>query len=210
MRLRLASRYSRVLAAVVVILLGIGAFLARGPIGLGNGPLTFGSFSVTGAADLHGAPVGLIVNVINHGRTPAIIHGITLVGGGHGYPPPHLVTGYAGRDRGCTALGLLTGPGQPVISGCASGHLPLAGLVIPPSRKVRDRVTGDLVQVSSLGLVAEVRPPAAGHCWTVKAMAIHYRVGIRRYTATTSEAGAVCGSGVTEAQMRAAVNSVGG
>lgn len=211
MRPRLATRHSRVLAGVVVVLLGIGAFLDRGPIGLGNGPLTFGSFSVTGTFDLHQVPAGLVVAVINHGRAPAIINGITLVGGGHGYPAPRLVTVYGARDAGCSGLGLLAGHGSQVIaSGCATGHLTLADLAFPPSRKVRDQATGALVPVSSLGLVAEAAPPAPGRCWTVKAMAIHYRVGIRHYTATTPEAGAACGAGASQAQLQAAVTSAGG
>jgi len=211
MRLRLTRRFSRVLAGVVVVLLGIGAFLARGPIGLGNGPLAFGSFSVTGVPDPRRAPVVMVIDVINHGRAPAVINGVTLVGGGHGYPAPRLVTVYAASDRGCSSLGLLAGrAAEPAASGCASGHLALAGLAIPPSRKVRDRVTGDLVAVSSLGLVAEAGPPPPHGCWTMRAMAIHYRVGIRHYTATTPEAGAVCGAGASDAQLQAAMRSVGG
>jgi hypothetical protein len=210
MRLRLASRYSRVLAGVVVILLGIGGFLARGPIGLGNGPLTFSSFSVTGTPDPRGAPVGLVIYVINHGRAPAIINGITVVGGGNGYPAPRLLAAYATRNTGCSTVTALTGPGRAVAGKCASGRFSLAGLVIPASRTVRDQVTGDLVQAPSLGLVAEAGPPGDGRCWTVKAMAIHYRVGIRHYTATTPEAGASCGPGASAAQLRAAMASVAG
>jgi hypothetical protein len=210
MRLPLTRRFSRVLAGVVVVLLGIGAFLARGPIGLGNGPLAFGSFSVTGVPDPRRAPVVMVIDVINHGRAPAVINGVTLVGGGHGYPAPRLVTVYAARDRGCSSLGLLAGRAAGPASGCASGHLALAGLAIPSSRKVRDRVTGNLVAVSSLGLVAEAGPPALRGCWTMRAMAIHYRVGIRHYTATTPEPGAVCGAGASDAQLQAAMRSVGG
>jgi len=176
-----------------VVLLGIGAFLARGPIGLGNGPLSFGSFSVTGTPDPRGEPVVMVIDVINHGRGPAVINGVTLIGGGHGYRAPQLIAVYAARDRGCSGLGLL------------------AGLAFPPSRKVRDQGAGNLViAVSSLGLVAEAARPAPRGCWTVKAMAIHYRVGIRHYTATTPEAGAACGAGASKAQLQAAMRSVGG
>jgi len=196
---------------VVVVLLGIGAFLDRGPIGLGNGPLTFGSFSVAGILDTRGAPVGLVIDVINHGRSPAIVNGVTLVGGGNGYTAPRLITVYAVRDQGCSSLGLLTGPdGQAVSTRCAGGRLALAGLAFPPSRKVRDAVTGGLVPVSSLGLVVQAGPPGPGKCWTIKAMAIHYRVGIRHYTATTPEAGAACGAGVSGTNLKNAMNSVGG
>jgi hypothetical protein len=211
MRLRLDRRLSFMLAGIVIALLGVGAFLARGPIGLGNGPLFFESFSISGWHDIRGVPVSLIVPVINHGRAAAVINGITLVGGRNGYPAPRLITVYGAHDAGCSAIGPLTGPGSDASSGrCATGHLTLAGLPIPPSRKLLDRVTGKLVAVSSLGLVAEAAPPAPGGCWTVKAMAIHYRVGIRHYTATAQEAGAVCGSGVSSTELQAAMNSLGG
>jgi len=204
MTLRFDRRLSRLLAGIVVVLLAVGAFLARGPIGLGNGPLFFVSFSISGWPDVHGVPAGLIVPVINRGRAAAVVSGITLVGGGNGYPAPRLITAYGAHDVGCSAIGPLTGPGSDARpGGCATGHLALAGLAIPPSRKVLDRV-------SSLGLVAEADPPAPGHCWTVKAVAVHYRVGIRHYTATAPEAGAVCGSGVSSTDMEAAMNSVSG
>jgi hypothetical protein len=212
MRLRFDRRFSRVLAGIVVALLAVGAFLVRGPIGLGNGPLFFESFSISGWPDPHHVPVGLIVPVINRGRSAAVINGVTLVGGGNGYPAPRLITVYAAHDAGCAAIGSLADPDSQVsasASACAAGRLALTGLAIPPSRKVTDRVTGDLVAVSNLGLVAEAAPPPAGRCWTVKAIAIHYRVGIRHYTATAPEAGAVCGSGVSSANLQNAMNSIG-
>ena len=133
-----------------------------------------------------------------------------MVGGGNGYPAPRLLAAYATRNTGCSTVTALTGPGQTVAGKCPSGRFSLAGLVIPASRTVRDQVTGDLVEVPSLGLVAEAGPPGVGRCWTVKAMAIHYRVGIRHYTATTPEAGASCGPGASAAQLRAAMASVDG
>jgi len=128
-----------------------------------------------------------------------------------GYPAPRLINVYGADDVGCSAIiGPLTGPGRNAsAAGCATGHFALAGLSIPPSRKVIDQVTGDLAAVSSLGLVAEVASPPAGRCWTVKSMAIHYRVGIRHYTATAPEAGAVCGAGVSRTDLQAAMNSLG-
>jgi hypothetical protein len=208
MRFRFSSRYARALAGVVVILLGFGAFLTRGPIGLGNGPLSFGSFSVTGVPDPRGVPVGLVVPVINHGKSAALITGITLVGGGNGYPPPRLMTSYGARDQGCAGLVLLTRPGT-AGRGCATGQHALQGMPFPPSRKVLDQVSGRQVAEASMGVVAEAAAPAAGRCWTVKTIAVHYHVGIRHYTATTPEAGAVCGSGVSSMDLQDATNSVG-
>jgi hypothetical protein len=210
MRLRFDRRLSRLLAGIVVALLAVGAFLTRGPIGLGNGPLSFESFSGLGWHDLHQVPAGLVFPVINHGRAPAVINGITLVGGGSGYPAPRLITVYGAHNKGCSTIGPLTARGGTADAGpCSIGRLDLAGLVIPPSRKVLDSVSGNLVAVPALGFVAEVTPPAPQGCWTVKAMAIHYRVGIRHYTATVPEAGAVCGRGVSSAGMQAAMSALG-
>jgi hypothetical protein len=210
MRLRFGRRLSRILAGVVVALLAVGAFFARGPIGLGNGPLSFGSFTATGIPDPHGMPVGLVVSVVNGGRAAAVINGITLVGGGNDYPVPRLTDVYGVLDAGCSKLGLLAGPGSQAIAGrCVTGHFSLGGMAIPPSRTVLDRVTGELVPVSSFGLVAVAAPPAPGRCWTIKAIAIHYRVGIRHFTATTPEAGASCGAGVSNLDLTNALNSIG-
>jgi len=210
MRLRFSSRYARALAGVVVILLGIGAFLTRGPIGLGNGPLSFGTFSIAGTHDPGGAPIGLVVPVINHGKSPALITGITLVGGGGGYPPPRLITSFGADDRDCAGRVRLTLPSAAGGPGCATGHLALRRMAIPPSRKVLDQVSGRRVAVASLGVIAEAAAPAAGRCWTVKTIAVHYHVGIRHYTATTPEAGAACGSGVSSMDLQDAVSSLGG
>jgi len=211
MRPRFGRRDSRLLAGIVVVLLVIGAFLTRGPIGLGNGPLFFESFSISGWPDPSGLPVGLVAPIVNRGKSAAVINGVTLVGGGHGYPAPRLITVYAAQDTGCAAVGAAADPDSPVgARACATGRLPLPGLAVPPSRKVTDTITGDLVAVSSLGLVAEAAAPAPGHCWTLTSMAIHYRVGIRHYTATAQEAAAVCGSGVSSADLQTAMNSLNG
>jgi hypothetical protein len=205
MRPRLPGRSRRSLAVLVVALLAVGAFFARGPIGLGSGPLTFGSFSGTALQQKTPAPVALVMPVINPGKSPAVINGITLVGG-KGYPAPHLVSVHGAHDVGCAALE----PAADTASGgCTTGELTLAGLTIPPSRRVPGQVSHQPVTVSSLAVVAVAAPPPARGCWTMKAIAVHYRVGIRHFTATAPEAGAVCGAGVSAAARAAALGSLG-
>ena len=205
MRPRLPGRSRRSLAVLVVALLAVGAFFARGPIGLGNGPLTFGSFSGTTLQQQEPAPVALVMPVINPGKSPVVINGITLVGG-KGYPAPRLVSAHGAHDVGCAALELASLTAQ---GGCATGELTLAGLTIPPSRRVPGQGGQQGVAVSSLAVVAVAAPPPARGCWTMKAIAVHYRIGIRHYTATAPETGAVCGARVSAAARAAAVASLG-
>lgn len=205
MRPRLPGRSRRSLAVLVVALLAVGAFFARGPIGLGNGPLKFVSFSGTTLQQQEPEPVALVMPVINSGKSPVVINGITLVGG-KGYPAPHLVSAHGAHDVGCAALERATATAG---GGCATGELALAGLTIPPSRRVYDKVTQRQVAVSSLAVVAVAAPPPARGCWTMKAIAVHYRIGIRHYTATAPETGAVCGAGVSAAARAAAMASLG-
>jgi hypothetical protein len=205
MRPRLPGRSRRSLAVLVVALLAVGAFFARGPIGLGNGPLKFLSFSGTTLQQAKPAPVALVMPVINPGKSPVVINGVTLVGG-KGFPAPRLVSAHGAHDVGCAALELASQTAQ---DGCATGELTLAGLTIPPSHRVYDKVTQQQVAVSSLAVVAVAAPPPARGCWTMKAIAVHYRIGIRHYTATAPEAGAVCGTGVSAAARAAAMASLG-
>src|SRR5215467_9432882 len=76
---------------LVPALLGVGAFFARGPIGLGNGPLTFVSNSGATLSLAKHADIALVVPVGNPGKSAAVINGFTLVGGGKGYAAPKLV-----------------------------------------------------------------------------------------------------------------------
>ena len=99
MRPRLPGRSRRSLAVLVVALLGVGAFFARGPIGLGNGPLTFTSDSGITIGLTRQANTALVVPVRNQGKSAAVINGFTLIGGGNGYAAPKLVHSYAAHSQ---------------------------------------------------------------------------------------------------------------
>jgi hypothetical protein len=203
----LPGRSRRGLAVLVVALLAVGAFFARGPIGLGNGPLTFASNSGATFTPATRASIALVIPIRNPGRTAAVINGFTLVGGGKGYAAPKVVRSYAAHSRGCQSLLLAS---DVAANGCATGQLTLAGLSVPPSKKMGGPGVPTPVPVPSLALVAVLAPPPAGTCWTLRRLAVHYRVGIRHFTATTPEQTAVCAPGLSDRAIQAALASVGG
>lgn len=207
MRPRLPGRSRRGLAVLVVALLAVGAFFARGPIGLGNGPLTFSSDSGLTLGLARQASVALVVPVRNPGRSAAVINGFTLIGGGKGYAAPKLVRSYSVHSHGCQGLMLAS---EVTADGCVSGEMKLAGLTVPPSKKKAGPGVPAPVPVPSLALVLVLAPPAAGTCWTLRRLAVHYRVGIRHFTATTPEQTAVCAPGLGDRARQAALASVGG
>jgi hypothetical protein len=191
----------------VVALLGVGAFFARGPIGLGNGPLTFASNSGATLSLAKQADIALVIPVRNPGKSAAVINGFTLVGGGKGYAAPKLLHSYAAHDNGCQSLMLAS---EVAAEGCATGQLKAAGVIVPPSQRKAGPGVPAPVPVPSVALVAVLAPPAAGTCWTLRRLAVHYRVGIRHFTATTPEQTAVCAPGLGERARQAALASVGG
>jgi len=207
MRPRLPGRSRRGLAVLVVALLAVGAFFARGPIGLGNGPLTFASNSGATLSLTKRADIALVVPVGNPGKSAAVINGFTLVGGGKGYAAPKLVHSYAAHNHGCQGLMLAS---EVAADGCTTGQMKLAGVVVPPSQRKAGRGVPSPVPVPSLALVAVLAPPAAGTCWTLRRLAVHYRIGIRHFTATTPEQTAVCAPGLGDRARQDALTSVGG
>jgi hypothetical protein len=202
----LPGRSRRSLAVLVVALLAVGAFFARGPIGLGNGPLTFASDSGSTLGLARQANVALVVPVGNPGKSPAVINGFTLIGGGKGYAAPKLVHSYSAHSHGCQGLMLAS----EAADGCVSGQMKLAGLTVPPSPRKAGPGVPSPVPVPTLALVVVLAPPAAGTCWTLRRLAVHYRVGIRHFTATTPEQTAVCAPGLGNRAREAALASVGG
>src|SRR5271166_2632146 len=84
------TRWRLVVMAVVGAALVVGAFLAWGPIGLGNGPLYAGVGDGVGWPDSGGQPVGFIIPIQNSGSTPAVVDGVDLIGGTR-FPGPRVL-----------------------------------------------------------------------------------------------------------------------
>ncbi len=206
-RLPSRSRRSLSLAVLVVALLAVGAFFARGPIGLGNGPLTFGTISGATIGLDKPAQVAVVVPVTNPGKNAAVINGITLVGGGKGYQAPKLAGSFAAQSKGCETLILAS---QVSAGGCATSQVRLAGATVRPSRKISGPDATTSTPVPGLAIVAVLAPPPAGDCWILHNLAVHYRIGIRHFTATTPEHSAVCAPGVGASALRAALAAAGG
>src|SRR5215470_12274016 len=81
----------------VIALLLIGAFLAWGPIGLGNGPLDLGNSAGFVDGYLGRAPVGLMVGLSNSGDASAVINTVEVIGA-PGYRGPRLLALHAAND----------------------------------------------------------------------------------------------------------------
>ena len=162
MRPRLPGRSRRSLAVLVVALLAVGAFFARGPIGLGNGPLTFASDSGSTLGLARQANVALVVPVGNPGKSPAM-NGFTLIGGGKGYAAPKLVHSYSAHSHGCQGLMLAS----EAADGCVSGQMKLAGLTVLPSPEGRPWLP-DPSRCPPWPWWRAWASPAAGTCWTLR------------------------------------------
>src|SRR6266498_4578246 len=89
---RIPGRLWRTLLAAAALAAPVGAFLAWGPIGLGNGPLSVGGGADYGP-DPKLAPLA-VLDPVEAGGTGAVIDSVALVGGS--YPAP--------RDRKSTRL----------------------------------------------------------------------------------------------------------
>jgi hypothetical protein len=165
---------SRWVAAVVIAGLAAAAFLAWGPIGLGPGPLvvyTPGGGQILGARS---QPWGLMVP-LQAGNTGAIIDQV-VVTGGSGYTGPRVLSirEVADRPGQCGGAFPWRGP-QSILSFCAAGGLrPLLGNPLPPDDPGAD-------------MVIKIAPPGSPDgCWVVTAITVHYHVGIRHYTVTST------------------------
>src|SRR6266496_2880516 len=81
---RIPGRLWRTLLAAAALAAAVGAFLAWGPIGLGNGPLSVGGGADYGP-DPKLAPLA-VLDPVEAGGTGAVIDSVALVGGS--YPAP--------------------------------------------------------------------------------------------------------------------------
>jgi hypothetical protein len=198
MRNVLARRWRRC-GGAAALLLAAAAFLAWGPIGLGNGPLFMGVQAGQGWADTGRARIAMFIPVTYSGHQPAVIDSVRF--SDHtSYPAPavfalRLVTGYTcgGEWR------LRAGPHGLLPDGCrVRGLRPLIGQRVPFSPPDRPRFEA----------VAETMPPARDSCWAVTSVIVAYHVGIRHYTATGPYATVACtGQAATDANVQRAMNA---
>jgi hypothetical protein len=186
------------IAAAVMFLLAIGAFLFWGPIGLGNGPVSAAMYATEGWADSGRGPVGFVIPIQNSGDAAAVIDGLDLTGG-TGYPAPHLLRLEVLTSGNCGAAWPARQAGRGfALVGCGGTS---AGELI-------GRAVGH-TRPTSFGFpaAAEVTAPRPGRCWVMTQVVVHYHVGIRHYTATDPYELAVCAG---SDQLDAAMNAAGG
>jgi len=193
--MQLVRRRPRSLAAAGVALAAVGAFLAWGPIGLGNGPLWLptasgGFYSWT---EQRTEPVAYVLPIGNHGHGAAIIDGIAVTSR-QGYPPPVLRQALTGHMTGysCEALGSVSGHGS-ALAGCVQPSLrAAAGAAIPAGTYS----TSGRIRMHQPALVLELTGPRPGQCWDITSIVIHYHIGIRHWAGTFPQANVItCGVG---------------
>ena len=185
----------RWLAASVITLIIVGAFLAWGPIGIGNGPLWVPTASggEYGWSQQQTAPVAYVLPIGNHGQEPAVIDGVTITSR-HAYMAPAVRKVLIGRMTkfGCTALGPFGGA-HTALAGCVLPDLHVAvGSTIPAGTYL---ASGNPVKHQP-ALVLELVGPGPQRCWIITSITIRYHVGIRYYSATFPQGNVVtCGAG---------------
>lgn len=195
----LRARFSwhwRPIAAITAVLVLLSAFLLRGPIGLGNGPLSAGVLATVQDGVVLGQQQreAIIIPVFNAGHAPAVIDSVQFKGG-QGFPTPHTISYWTISYPDCASLWpIAANPGPPELPGeCGSRTL---GPLIGHRFRYQQRP-------GPFGL-AEARPPGPNGCWVTTAMVVHYRVGIRRYAAADPFGLSFCGARATQALQHAA------
>ena len=186
----------------MALMLAAGAFLAWGPIGLGNGPLAMSAGGEQGWADMGRVPAVLVIPVSNNGDRPAVIDGVQFLGHA-GYPAPAVFAVRAITYTNCAGgWPLRTGPHGPIFvpADCGANDLgPLIGHAVPSG-----------TDPPVIEAVAAARPPAPDSCWALTAIVVHYHVGIRHYSATSADAFAVCaGQAASDTNLQRAMDAAG-
>ena len=173
----------RIAAAVFGGVLVVGALVAWGPIGVGNGPLNSGLEATQGWADVARQPAGLVIPMRNSGSAPAVIDAVEIIGGTR-YDAPHVL-----------ALRVLTrgdcGAAWPVRQ--TARGFELSGCGGPDSGPLIGQAVG-ATKPGSFGFpaAAEVAAPRPGACWVMTKIVVHYHVGIRHYSASDPYQLVVC------------------
>jgi hypothetical protein len=172
--------WRRWITVVLITSLAVVAFLVWGPIGLGSGPLVV--HAPTGGQILgdQDQAWGMLVP-IQAGNSGAVIDQVS-VAGGDGYRGPSVLSirEVADRPGQCGGTFPWQGP-QSILSSCAIGGLHrLIGIPLPADNPGVD-------------MVIKVGPPGGpSGCWTAIEFVVHYHVGIRHYTVTSTGNFAAC------------------
>jgi hypothetical protein len=186
-------------AAVAAVLALAGAFLAWGPIGFGNGPLSLAMGAEEGNKVSGRALLAIFMPVHNTADGGATVDSVRLIGAA-GYPVPQMIT-LRLTDRSLCGGSWPVRAARPqlqIAGGCRARDLgPLLGHPI-----------GHAVNHSLISAVAVVRPPGPGRCWAMTAVEVHYHVGIRHWTATEPDEFAACAS-TSQALLDRAMNRAG-
>jgi hypothetical protein len=190
--LHLVRRRTRWLAAVGAIAAVMAAFLAWGPIGLGNGPLWLpASSGGYGWTEPRTEPVTYVLPIGNHGHSAAVIDSVAVTGSPR-FALPALQAALIGHMAryACTALGPFSGR-ESVLPGCvrphqhgAAGAVVAAGTYLAVGRERQP------------ALVLVLAGPRPRQCWEITAVVVRYHAGIRHWVATFPQGSVItCGVG---------------
>jgi hypothetical protein len=178
MRPRLGRR-RRIIIAVIAVLAGIGAVLAWGPVGLGNGPLSVPAMAASfGSIQGTSQPTAYVATLVNTGRSAAVVDGVTVTSAS-GYYPARILSVRVARasNYGC----IDDGPASNLASCVRRPLVAAAGFAVGPHANTVSGSRG------GAALVIEMAPPPATQCVVVSAIVLRYHVGIRHYTATVPQ-----------------------
>jgi hypothetical protein len=196
---RVPRRFAPALAGLAVL----GAVLAWGPVGLGNGPLYagLGRGVVISATDRSGVPVALTSPAVVGAGLPARIDGIAFLPAG-GYPAPRIFAALAVSDADCDGAGWLTRLDKHAFIEHGCRRKTFGALAGTPFAAGASSGAG--------AIAAEAWPPPPRGCWAIRDVVVHYHVGIRHYAATDPLQVAICGARASQARLTAAKDAAGG
>jgi hypothetical protein len=183
------GRYWGLLGGVAaLILLAAGAFVAWGPVGFGDGPLSV-AFVASGGTVPQTAPTMVLIPVQADAGTRAVIDAVGITGG-NGSPPPELLQVTGDTSQACGGIWYPVTGSRGFRQHCAPhGTVPLLGHVVPrrPASLLAADGQGTAPGARGIDIAIQVSPPGSSGCWSIGKVAVHYHVGGRHYTAVARE-----------------------
>jgi len=184
------GRYWGLIGGVAaLILLAAGAFVAWGPVGFGDGPLSV-AFVASGGTVPQSAATIVLIPVQTSDGTRAVIDAVGITGG-NGSPPPDLLGVVGDTSRACSGIWYPLDGSRGFRQRCApDGTVPLLGHVVPrlPASLLAADGQGAAAGARGIEVGIQVSPPGSSGCWSIGKVAVHYHVGGRHYTAVAREA----------------------